>query len=31
MELERADGLRLRIQAAHGADILAVVERFMGV
>lgn len=29
MELARADGLRLRIQPAQGADLLAVVERFM--
>jgi hypothetical protein len=31
IELERSDGLRLRIQGAHGADIVVVVERFMGV
>ena len=29
MELERPDGLRLRIQPTQGADLLAVVERFM--
>jgi hypothetical protein len=29
LELARADGLRLRIQPAQGADLLAVVERFM--
>ncbi len=31
MELERPDGLRLRIQSTRGADMLALVERFMGV
>lgn len=31
LELERGDGMRLRIQGAHGADIVAVIERFMGV
>ncbi len=31
MELERPDGLRLRIRPTHGADMLALVERFMGV
>ena len=30
MELERPDGLRLRIRPTHGADMLALVERFMG-
>jgi len=30
MELERPDGLRLRIQPSGGADMLALVERFMG-
>ena len=30
MELERPDGLRLRIHPTHGADMLALVERFMG-
>jgi hypothetical protein len=30
MELERPDGLRLRIQPTGGADLLALVERFMG-
>ena len=29
MELERADGMRLRIRAAHGLDMLGLVERFM--
>ena len=29
MELERPDGLRLRIQPTAGADLLALVERFM--
>ena len=29
MELERPDGLRLRIQPTPGADLLALVERFM--
>ncbi len=29
MELERPDGLRLRIQPTPGADVLALVERFM--
>ena len=28
-ELERPDGLRLRIQPTPGADLLALVERFM--
>lgn len=31
MELERPDGLRLRIQPTRGADMLALVERFMEV
>jgi len=31
MELERPDGLRLRIQSPQGADMLALVERFMGI
>jgi hypothetical protein len=31
MELERPDGLRLRIQPTHGADMLALIDRFMGV
>jgi hypothetical protein len=31
MELERPDGLRLRIQPTRGADMLALVDRFMGV
>ena len=31
MELERPDGLRLRIQSTQGADMLALAERFMGV
>ncbi len=30
MELERPDGLRLRIQATRGADMLALADRFMG-
>jgi hypothetical protein len=30
MELERPDGLRLRIQPTGGADLLALVDRFMG-
>ena len=30
MELERPDGLRLRVQPSGGADMLALVERFMG-
>ena len=29
MELERPDGLRLRIRPSHSADMLALVERFM--
>ncbi len=31
MELERPDGLRLRIQSTRSADMLVLVERFMGV
>ena len=31
MELERPDGLRLRIRPSHRGDLLALVERFMGV
>ena len=31
MELERPDGLRLRIQSTRSADMLALAERFMGV
>ena len=31
MELERPDGLRLRIQPATGADVLALAARFMEV
>jgi hypothetical protein len=31
MELERPDGLRLRIKSTRGADMLALAERFMGV
>ncbi len=31
MELERPDGLRLRIQPANGADVLALAVRFMEV
>ncbi|MEN8176408.1 MAG: hypothetical protein ABFS23_11635 [Pseudomonadota bacterium] len=30
MELERPDGLRLRIQPTQSSDMLALVERFMG-
>jgi len=30
MELERPDGLRLRIRPTGGTDLLALVERFMG-
>ena len=30
MELERPDGLRLRIRPTHSVDMLALVERFMG-
>ena len=31
MDLERPDGLRLLIQPATGADVLALAERFMEV
>ena len=31
MELERLDGLRLRIHPTQSADMLTLVERFMGV
>jgi len=31
MELERPDGLRLRIRPTGGADMLALIDRFMGV
>jgi hypothetical protein len=30
MELERPDGLRLRIHPTHSSDMLALIERFMG-
>ena len=30
MELERPDGLRLRIRPTGGADMLALIDRFMG-
>ncbi len=30
VELERPDGLRLRIRPTQGVDMLALVERFMG-
>ncbi len=30
MELERPDGLRLRIRPSGGVDLLTLVERFMG-
>ena len=30
MELERPDGMRLRIRPTQGVDMLALVERFMG-
>ena len=30
LELERPDGLRLRLQPTQGAELLALVERFMG-
>ncbi len=30
MELERPDGLRLRIRPTQGIDMLALVDRFMG-
>ena len=29
MELERSDGMRLRLRTAHGVDMLGLVERFM--
>ena len=29
MELERADGMRLRIRTAQGVELLGLVERFM--
>ena len=31
MELQRPDGLRLRVEPATGAEMLALVERFLGV
>jgi hypothetical protein len=31
MELERPDGLRLRIHPTQSADMLVLIERFMGV
>ena len=31
LELERPDGLRLRIHPTQSAELLALVERFMGV
>ena len=31
MELERPDGMRLRIGPSQGVDMLALLERFMGV
>jgi hypothetical protein len=31
MELERPDGLRLRIRPTHSVDLLALIDRFMGV
>jgi hypothetical protein len=30
IELHRPDGLRLRVECASGADMLALAERFMG-
>jgi hypothetical protein len=30
MELERPDGMRLRIRPSRGVDMLALLERFMG-
>ena len=30
MELERPDGMRLRIRPTQGLDMLALVDRFMG-
>jgi len=29
MELERADGMRVRIGGGHGVELLGLVERFM--
>jgi len=31
MELQRPDGLRLRVQPATGAEMLALLDRFLGV
>jgi hypothetical protein len=31
MELQRPDGLRLRVEPATGAEMLALLERFLGV
>jgi hypothetical protein len=31
MELERPDGLRLRLRPTHGVEMLALLDRFMGV
>ena len=31
MELQRPDGLRLRIEPASGAEMLVLLERFLGV
>ncbi len=31
MEMERPDGLRLRIQAAHRADMLVLIDHFMEI
>jgi hypothetical protein len=31
LELERPDGLRLRIRPSHRGDMLTLIERFMGV
>jgi hypothetical protein len=30
MELERPDGMPLRIRPSQGVDMLALLERFMG-
>ncbi len=30
LEMERPDGLRLRIHPRHGSELLALVDRFMG-
>jgi hypothetical protein len=30
MELERPDGFRLRIRPTDGADMLALLDRFLG-